>query len=92
MDTFKPKTVFLEDSPLEEGTETGINKVIHKLGGNEMQEFIQESIIKNKESYEVDTKHHMIYQAYYPGQASRLPSDNPTYAYYHLNLVSKNFL
>ena len=66
MDTFKPRTVFLEDSPLEERVDGGV-KVVKKVSGQVMQEFIQESIVMNKESYEVDAKNHMIYQAYYPG-------------------------
>ena len=73
MDTFKPKTVFMEDSPLEErvgegekGVE-GVNKVVDRLAGEELKEFIMGSIVMNKEAYEVDAKHNMVYQNYYQG-------------------------
>jgi hypothetical protein len=72
MDTFKPKTLFLEDSPLEERLQEAftddqgykipaVNKVQDRLRGSQLQMFIQESIVMNKEAYEVDTKHNMVY-------------------------------
>ena len=75
MDTFKPKTVFLEDSPLEERVsgdekglkEEGVTKVVDRLAGEELKEFIMGSIVMNKEAYEVDIKHNMVYQNYYQG-------------------------
>lgn len=73
MDTFKPKTVFLEDSPLEERAsgdekglkEEGVTKVVDRLAGEELKEFIMGSIVMNKEAYEVDIKQNMVYQNYY---------------------------
>jgi hypothetical protein len=78
MDTFKPKTIFLEDSPLEERVreeqrdekglkEPGVTKVVDRLTGEELKEFIMGSIVMNKEAYEVDIKHNMVYQNYYQG-------------------------
>jgi hypothetical protein len=73
IDTFKPKTVFIEDNPLEEPLKQGerdengfvypgINKVIDRLQGEEMVHFIKESIVNNKEAYDLDTKQNLIYQ------------------------------
>jgi hypothetical protein len=38
----------------------------------------------NKESYEIDAKNNMVYQANFQGMQTRMATDNPTYAYYHL--------
>ena len=72
MDTFKPKTLFLEDSPLEESLQEGhtddqglyipgVNKIVDRLSGAELQQFIQGSIVMNKEAYDVDSKRNIVY-------------------------------
>jgi hypothetical protein len=44
-----------------------VNKVVDRLSGAELQQFIQGSIVMNKEAYDVDVKHNMVYQNYYQG-------------------------
>lgn len=96
IDTFKPKTLFIEDEPLEERlsdtstddkgfTVPGLNKVIDRVDGKEMKLFIEGSILYNKDAYHVDPKSHMVYKHDNQGLPGRMPSDLPTYALYHLH-------
>lgn len=68
IDTFKPKTLFVEAEPLEESSEEsrydevqgttfpGASKIIDSVKGLELNAFIQASIIQNTDAYQVDMK------------------------------------
>lgn len=66
IDTFKPKTIFLEEQPLEEKvqetytddktgvTYPGYNKLLDRLSELEMRVFVEQSILRNTHDYQVD--------------------------------------
>ena len=96
IDTFKPKTLFIEDTPLEEClqeshtdekgiTYPGLNKIIDRVSSNDMKLFIEGSIIQNTDMYKVDTKNNIVYKTDNQGLPIKLASDLPTYAMYHLH-------
>lgn len=73
IDTFKPKTIFIEDSPLEEAlkaqetdskgfTYPAVNKVLDRVQGAEMIQFVEQSIVSNKEAYDIDAKQNIVFQ------------------------------
>ena len=39
-----------------------MNKVINRIQAKELQHFIQESIVNNKETYQIDLKNFMVYK------------------------------
>lgn len=95
IDTFKPKSILIEERPLEISKQDAfeddngliypqINEQIYKLKNVELKNFIEQSILKDEESYEVNLKENMVYKKDFNGLPTKVATDFPTYAMYHL--------
>jgi hypothetical protein len=92
IDTFKPKTVLVEDGPLQstiisthpdsEISQPKIFELVTKIQGKDFESFINLSIVGNSQVYKVNESKSLINKLYSDGIDE--PIDMPSYAYYHL--------
>jgi len=100
IDQFKPKTIFIQESPLQilhqeakfderlGMTVPPVSESIKALKGEDLSFFINDSILGDADTYQYDEKQNLVSKVMQDGQGLQL-ADSASFAVHHLNRLAK---